>query len=122
MPTPAFVFGAKSYNCLKAASDLVRYYETVGCDLAAANMRWNPTIKTFNEHWKSLVERKKEDRPETPKITRGLPVVKWTEAFRDFLNRVIGSRHIPLVYLIQEVVAVPAAPQCAAGLPYAEEF
>jgi hypothetical protein len=35
MPTPAFVFGAKSYNRLKAASDLVRYYETVGRDLTA---------------------------------------------------------------------------------------
>jgi hypothetical protein len=122
MATPAFVFGAKSHNRLKAASDLVRYYETVGRDLTAANMRWNPTIKLFNEHWKSLVERKKDDRPETPKITRGLPVVKWTEAFRDFLNRVIGSRHIPLVYLIRDVVDVPAAPLCATGLPHAEEF
>jgi hypothetical protein len=30
MPTPPFVFGAKSLNRLKAAADLVRYYETVG--------------------------------------------------------------------------------------------
>jgi hypothetical protein len=77
MPTPPFVFGAKSLNCLKAAADLVRYYETVGRDLTAGNMRWDPIIKLFNNHWKSLTERKKEDRPETPKITRGLPVVKW---------------------------------------------
>jgi hypothetical protein len=45
MSTPAFVFGAKSFNRLKAASDLVRYYETVGRDLTAANTRWDPIIK-----------------------------------------------------------------------------
>jgi hypothetical protein len=84
MSIPAFVFGAKSYNRLKAASDLVRYYETVGRDLGAANMRWNPTIKIFHEHWKSLVERKKDDHPETPKITRGLPIVSGPKHFVTF--------------------------------------
>jgi hypothetical protein len=40
-------------------------------------------------------------KPETPKIYNGLPVVKWTaEAFNDFLHRVIGSRYIPLAYVV----------------------
>jgi hypothetical protein len=84
-------------------------------------MRWDPIIKLFNDHWKLLKERKKEDRPETPKITRELPVVKWIEAFRDFLHRVIGSRHIPLVYVIHPDAAVPVAPAIQPNFPYAEE-
>jgi hypothetical protein len=75
-PTPPFAFGAKSLNRLKAAADIVRYYETTDRALTASNMRWDPVIKSFTEHWKSLIERKKQDKPEVPKITRGLPVVK----------------------------------------------
>ena len=63
-------------------------------------MQWDPVIKSFAEHWKALKDRKTTDKPETPKIGRGLPVVKWTEAFNDFLNRVIGSRYIPLAYVV----------------------
>ena len=32
IPTPAFVFGAKSQKHLGIACELVRYYNTVGCD------------------------------------------------------------------------------------------
>jgi hypothetical protein len=117
MPTPPFVFGAKSLNRLKVASNLIRYYEAVGRDLTAANMHWDPIIKLCIDHCKSLKDRKKEDRPDTPKITRGLPVVKWTEA----LHCVIGSRHIPLAYLIRSEAAVPVAPNVMAGHPHAEE-
>jgi hypothetical protein len=46
-------------------------------------------------------------KPKTPKISRGLPVVKWTEAFNDFLNRVIGSRYIPLAYVVLSDPIVP---------------
>jgi hypothetical protein len=84
-------------------------------------MRWDPIIKLFIDHWKSLKDRKKEDRPDTRKITRGLPVVKWTEAFRDFIHRVIGSRHISLAYLIRSRAAVPVATNLMAGYPHAEE-
>ena len=109
IPTPPFEFGAKSLNRLKSASDIVRYYETIDRPLTHTNMHWS-TIKIFNEHWKSLKSRKADDRPETPKITRGLPVVKWTEAFEDFLNRIIGGRYIPLAYVIRRDVDVPTAP------------
>jgi hypothetical protein len=42
MPTPPFVFGAKSLNRLKAAADLVRYYETIGSDLTAGKHVMGP--------------------------------------------------------------------------------
>ena len=50
--------------------------------------------------WKALKERKNEDDPEVPKITKALPIIKWTEAFQDLMNRVIWARRIPLAYAI----------------------
>ena len=44
IPKPAFVFGAKSQKRLGIACELVRYYNTMGRNLTAANMRWNNVI------------------------------------------------------------------------------
>jgi hypothetical protein len=121
MPHPPFVLGAKSLNCLKAAGDIIRYYDTTDRALTPTNMRWDPVIKSFTEHWKSLLERKKQDKPEVPKITRGLPVVKWSEAFNDWLFRVIGARHIPLAYCTRETADVPAEPPLATNQPFSAE-
>jgi hypothetical protein len=41
IPTPPFEFGAKSIIRLKAASDIVRYYQTTGRTLTAPNMKWD---------------------------------------------------------------------------------
>ena len=38
IPTPSFTFGAKSLLRLTIACDIVRYYETVGRSLTAANI------------------------------------------------------------------------------------
>ena len=38
IPTPPFIFGAKSQKRLLVACDIVRYYDTVGRELTAANM------------------------------------------------------------------------------------
>ena len=123
IPTPAFVFGAKSQLRLKAAFDIARYYETTGRALSVGNMRWNPVIKTFTEHWKSLTARKDATDPEVPKISKNLHIMKWTEAFSDFARRVIGTRTIPLSYVIRETVAVPGvAPPLMPNQPYAEAF
>ena len=47
-----------------------------------------------------MEDKKKADEPDVPKITKALPVIKWTEAFRDYLHRTIGVRTIPLAYVI----------------------
>ena len=39
IPTPPFVFGAKSQKQIAITCDLVRFYATVGCDLTAANLQ-----------------------------------------------------------------------------------
>ena len=57
-----------------------------------------------------------------PKITETLPIIKWTEAFQDFLNRVIGARMIPLAYVIRIDPQVPGiAPPLAANQPHSTE-
>ena len=47
IPTPPFVFGAKSQKCIAVACDSVRFYATVGRDLTAANLQWNTIMKNF---------------------------------------------------------------------------
>ena len=98
---PALTNGAKYQKKLTVAYDLVRFYQTVGRDLTAANIQWNQVMSNFEIQWKALKDRKDEDDPVVPKITKALPIIKWTEAFQDFLNRVIGARMIPLAYVIQ---------------------
>ena len=122
IPTPAFTYGAKSQKRLTVACDLIRYYQTVGRDLTAANIQWNQAMNNFEIQWKALKERKDEDDPDVPKITKALPIIKWTEAFQDFLNRVIGARMLPLAYVIQIDPQVQGnAPPLAANQPHSTE-
>jgi hypothetical protein len=76
-------------------------------------------MKNFETQWETLKAKQKKDPPETPKISKALPVITWTESFRDFLNREIGVRTIPLCYVIRETVNVPAsAPALAQNQPH----
>ena len=43
-------------------------------------------MSNFETQWKALKDRKDEDDPDVPKITKALPIIKWTEAFQDFLQ------------------------------------
>ena len=123
IPTLSLVFGAKSQLRLKAAFEIARYYETTGHALSASNMRWNPVIKTFTEHWKSLTARKDATDPEVPKISKILHIMKWTKSFSDFSRLVIGTRTIPLSYVIRDTVDVPRdAPALMPNQPYAAEY
>ena len=38
--------------------------------------------------------------PKYPRSQRPLPIVKWVESFTDYLNRCIGTRFLPLLYVI----------------------
>ena len=68
------------------------------------------------------MDRKDEDAPEVPKISRALPMMRWTEAFPDFLARIIDVRTVPLSYVIREAADVPAAvPALAANQPHSAE-
>ena len=52
-------------------------------------------MSNYEIQWKALKERKDEDDPDVPKITKSLLIIKWVEVFQDFLNRVIVARMIP---------------------------
>ena len=122
IPTPPFAFGAKSLRRIAVVCDLVKYYRTVGRNLTSANLQWNTMMKNFDVQWTALKEKKGEDPPETPKISKALPVIKWTEAFQDFLNREIGNHNIPLAYIIRDEPNPPAmAPPLAPGQPHSVE-
>ena len=58
IPTPPFVFGAKSQKHIAIACDLVKYYTTVGHDLTVANLQWITIMKNFEIQWTVLKERK----------------------------------------------------------------
>ena len=70
IPTPAFTYGAKSQKRLTVACDLIRFYQTVGRDLTAANIQWNQVMSNFEIQWKAGKESKDEDDPDVPKITK----------------------------------------------------
>ena len=43
---------------LTVACDLIRFFQTVGRDLTAANIRWNQVMSNFEIQWKALKNRK----------------------------------------------------------------
>ena len=93
----------------------------MGRDLTAANMQWNNVIKNFEIQWKALKTKRDEDAPEVPKISKSLPIIKWTKAFQDHLHRVIGVRMIPLDYVTRKDEDVPAVvPPLQAGQPHSK--
>ena len=53
------------------------------------------------------MDRKEEDKSDTPTILKELPLMQWVESFRDHLQRCIGVRNISQVYVICPDVAVP---------------
>ena len=87
----------------------------------APNMHWNQVGKNFEIQSKALKDRKDEDPLAVPKITKTLPIMKWTEAFQDYLHRVIGVRVIPLAHIICADSGVPMpAPPLAPNQPHYE--
>ena len=113
-----YVFGAKSQKRLTAACEIVRYYETIGRPVTAANLSWNTAVKNFEIQWKALKDKKDGDEPETPKIAKGLNIMKWSESFLDILHRCIGVRMIPLAYVVREVEVPPTITALAVGQPH----
>jgi hypothetical protein len=75
-------------------------------------------MKNFEIQWKALEDKKRAEEPEVPQITKALPIIKWTEAFWDYLHRMIGVRMIPLACVIQPAITVSVIGVIAAGAPH----
>jgi len=122
IPRPPYVIGAKSLKRLQQACDLVRYYETTGRPITSQNIAY-PIIRRFSLQWQSLKDRREDDDAALPKVSRALPILKWFEAFDDFLSRTIGVRYIPLSYVVRGDANVPAPPpDLANGEPFSDEY
>ena len=94
----------------------------IDCPINHLSIHWTPVVKNFDIQWEALVDHKKSNEPDIPKITQRLPVLKWTEAFLDYLHRIIGSRMIPLAYVICKYANPPGvAPPHANSQPHSEE-
>jgi hypothetical protein len=61
-------------------------------------MSW-PVIKRFLEQWKALMERKKANHDQPPKLTKNQAVHKWVDLFVLHLSQKVGVRNAPLDYI-----------------------
>jgi hypothetical protein len=84
-------------------------------------MQWEPVMKNFIVSWKALKDRKDGETPEVPKISKTLSIIKWTEAFTDFLHRKIGVQMIPLAYVVRVDIVPPPPAALATNLPYSAD-
>jgi len=120
--TPMIVFGAKSQKRLTVACYAVKFYDSVNRPITAGMMQWDPVLKNFSLQYEAMKAQKDETEPDTPRISKALPVMKWAEAFRDVLHRCVGVRDIPLAYVIRELEVPPVAlPPLATGMPHSTE-
>jgi len=115
-----FIVPAKSQMRIYASALAVKYYVATARDLDPSNMSW-VVVQRFHEEWKAIVEKKKMDVPDAPKLTKALAVYKWLEPVRNHLNQVIGVRCAPLSYVIRETATVdPVPPVLQLDEPFAE--
>eukprot|EP00957_Ditylum_brightwellii_P136705 10424867-Ditylum_brightwellii.AAC.1 len=90
IPQTLYPFGVRTQKRLQEASDLTRYYITVGRRLIVANTAYGMVIRSFTNQWAGLKDRKYQTQPVVPKITTELPIMRWVDVFDDFLKREIG--------------------------------
>jgi hypothetical protein len=111
----AYEVSAKSKMRLKGARLIAKFYDNVGCSLDPDNMLW-PVIKRFLEQWKALMERKKADHGQPPKLTKNQAVHKWVDSFVLHLSQKVGVHNAPLDYIVRAIAAVyPVPPTCQVG-------
>ena len=63
-------------------------------------MKYIKVIWNFAIEWKALIMKKEKNEPATPKLTKGVTVMQWSESFSDILHCIIGVRNVPLAYVI----------------------
>ncbi len=93
----------------------------VGRVVSADDFLW-PVVKSFLEQWKALLEKKKADVGQAPKLTKDRVIHKWLESFQQFLSDKIGVRNGPFTYLTCPQVAPPVLLPRVPGEPYSSNF
>ncbi len=109
---------------LHVARKMMVYYAMVGRSVEADDLLW-PVMKSFNEQWKALLEKKAADAGAPPKLDKNKLVHRWMEQAEQYLTQKIGVQNVPLTYLVRDVVAVPATAATATrtvGQPFADIY
>jgi hypothetical protein len=94
----AYEVSAKSKMRLKGERLIAKFYNNFGRPLDLDNMSW-PVIKCFLEEWKALMERKKVDHGQLPKLTKNQGVHKLVDLFVLHLSQKVGIFNAPLDYM-----------------------
>ena len=81
---------------------IIKYYEILNHKPTASYLRYNPVVKNFKLECDAIKEHKKKE-VKTPQISQKLDIILWTEAFLDFLSRIVGSRNIHLACVVQTI-------------------
>eukprot|EP00957_Ditylum_brightwellii_P005260 401435-Ditylum_brightwellii.AAC.1 len=123
IPQAPYPFGVRTQKRPQEASELMRYYKTVGCRLTVVNTAYATVIWSFTDQWASLKDCKRQTQPVVLKITAELHIMRWVDVFDDFLSRKIGVQTIPLFYVSRETaLALSPASVNRKNLPRSEEF
>ena len=83
---------AKSLMRLKVAAVAIKYYRDTARPLAAAMLTWGTRLYSFQQQWAAILDLKKSDGQELPKITKNVTISKWIEAYETYSEQVIGVR------------------------------
>ena len=107
---------------LKVASQAVRYYDCVGRPLETQNMIWD-VLRHFKDEQAAIKSQKDANPTDVPKVTKSVPILRWLESFETFLGNVIGTRDIPLSYVIRpNAVPDAQAPPLRPGYPFSDLY
>jgi hypothetical protein len=111
----AYEVSAKSMMRLKVAMLIAQFYNNIGHILDPDNMLW-PVITRFLEQWKALMEKKKANHGQPPKLTKIQAVHKWVDSFVLHLSQKVGVRNAPLDYIVRAIAAIdPNLPALQVG-------
>eukprot|EP00957_Ditylum_brightwellii_P149003 11344626-Ditylum_brightwellii.AAC.1 len=69
IPQTLYLFGVRTQKRLLKASELTRYYATVGCHLTVLNPVYETELRSFTDQWADLKDCKCQTQPVVPKIT-----------------------------------------------------
>jgi hypothetical protein len=79
---------------------MMAYYTMVGRLVEANDLLW-PVMKSFNEQWKALLEKKAANDRDPPKLDKNKLVYRWMEQAEQYLTQKIGVKNVPLTYLVR---------------------
>ena len=118
-----FPISAKTQKRMLIATHAARYYDQIGRDITPMMLYWT-TLKNFDLQHQALLDKKKRDEPDVPKLTSKMSIVKWIESFKLHCYAIIGVRNCPIYYVIRNVADVSGIvrPPLLPNQPHSAEY